>query len=235
MSNNQLLVFGATGQTGKHLTLMAIEAPSIAKINVYVRSAAKLDPRITSSAKVSVTEGSMNDDALIKKAAIGCNLVYSGLGPVKGSPQDIVFTSVKKIYASLDPSLPSLIKFVHISGGLTHNPATDPRPGVSRKMVIGFGKMLLGSVPIAAQNDAMKFIADNAGKDNQKIQAIGIRPPSLCPLVEGEATGAYKHQKQNSGTASSFRAADMSHFGLALLTDEKLWQEYAGLTPSIHL
>ena len=232
--SNHLLVFGATGQTGKHLTLLALDNASIAKINVYVRSAGKLDPKIKSNAKVSVFEGSMEDAALIKKAAAGCNLIYSGLGPVKGGAPDIVFTSVKQIYANLDQSLGTLVKFVHINGGITHNPATD-QLNFSRKMVIAFGKMLLGSKPIAAQTDAMNFIAANAGKSNAKVQAIGIRPPSLCPLVEGEPTGTYKHQAQNSGTASSFRAGDMGHFGLKLLTEDSLWQEYAGLTPSIHM
>ena len=64
---NPLLVFGATGHPGKHLTLLALENASIATINVFVRSAVNLDAQIKSNPNVSVIEGSIDDVALIKK------------------------------------------------------------------------------------------------------------------------------------------------------------------------
>ena len=76
----KIIVFGASGNTGRQLVEQALEAGY--EVVAYVRNPSKLN---ISNEHLTVIQGELSDAALIETAVKGTSAVLSALGPRGGS------------------------------------------------------------------------------------------------------------------------------------------------------
>lgn len=76
----KIIIFGASGRTGRQLVMQALEAGN--QVTAFVRNASALLP---AAGRLSVFEGNVLDREAVSKALTGQELVLSVLGPVQKS------------------------------------------------------------------------------------------------------------------------------------------------------
>jgi putative NADH-flavin reductase len=92
----KLTIFGASGRTGKHLVAAALQEGH--EVTAFVRDPAKLTVR---HERLRFVQGDSADANAVAEAIRGADVVLSALGPVKGSPKDMLTTAQRNITAAL--------------------------------------------------------------------------------------------------------------------------------------
>ena len=92
----KIVVFGASGGTGKQLVEQALVAGY--EVVVYVRNPSKLN---VSHEHLTVIQGELSDAALIETAVKGTNAVLSALGPRGGSKNKPLTQGMRNIIAAM--------------------------------------------------------------------------------------------------------------------------------------
>jgi putative NADH-flavin reductase len=94
-----LVIFGATGATGKHVLTKAL-AQGTLKVRVFVRTPSKLPTGATSDANLEVVQGSFEDLPAVDKALEGADFVISCAGDAAGSKNHIMEKFMKQVIES---------------------------------------------------------------------------------------------------------------------------------------
>jgi putative NADH-flavin reductase len=79
-----IAIFGASGQTGRHLTEQALKQGYAVK--ALVRNPARLT---THDPNLKVIQGDLTDPAQVEETVRGTDAVLNVIGAAKGSPSDI--------------------------------------------------------------------------------------------------------------------------------------------------
>ena len=93
----RLVVFGATGPTGKEVVAQALEEGD--EVVAYARNPAKLG--ITNE-RLTVVQGELSDRGQIERAIAGADAVVSTLGPRGGSKVKPLTQGMRNIVAAMD-------------------------------------------------------------------------------------------------------------------------------------
>lgn len=116
----KLVIFGATGRTGKYLVQQALAAGH--QVTAFARSPEKLgmsDPRLT------VVQGDVKDPLAVAEAIAGNDVVLSALGPTKTSGSDMLQSAIKNIITAMHQH--DLRRVIVVTGAGVKAPEDQPQ------------------------------------------------------------------------------------------------------------
>lgn len=235
-----ILVLGATGATGTHLTRYLLGRGH--HVRTIVRSAGKLASDFKNHTNLSVIEASVLElsDSELAKTVSDCSAIASCLGHnmsfrgVYGHPRRLVTDVVKRMSAavkSVGPSAP--VKYVLMNTAGNSNRDLNEPISFAQKCVIGALRTLLP--PHVDNEEAADFLRTDIGPANHEIEWAVVRPDTLIDLDE---TSAYELHPSPTRSAI-FNAGQTSrinvgHFMGQLIEDEVLWSQWKGKMPVIY-
>ena len=92
----KLVIFGATGGTGKHLVRKALDAGHL--VTAYVRNPDKLD---VAHENLTVVKGEITDQDAVSAAIAGADAVLSGLGATRGGSPHVMLPAATSVVAGM--------------------------------------------------------------------------------------------------------------------------------------
>lgn len=206
----KIVVFGATGKTGKLLVQQALSQGH--EVTVYVREPAKLEP---ASGRLRVVVGQISDAAKISEAVLGQDAVLSALGPVRGGSKTIMEDAARNIATAMQKA--GVRRFITLTGAGVAQPGDQPK---------AFNKFMSFLLSVLAKD----VVLDSA-KHVQAVRASGldwtvVRVPML---TDGPHTGQYRVGKVGVNDGPRISRADVADFMLKQLQD----RSYLGQAPVI--
>ena len=170
----EIVVFGATGLTGKKLIEKAVERNI--KVKVLVRSPDKLGDM---SSKVQIITGDYFDKTAIKKAIAGAEAVISTIGPPTGwrrklSPDDYE-TAMKNVVEIMQEE--GIDRFVYLASAGTSYSGEKITYG--RKMMRGI-LSIIAPLVIPSKEKELSVLM------NSDLNWTSIRPPIIAENVKGD-------------------------------------------------
>ena len=106
----RLVVFGASGRTGRPLVRQALEAGH--EVAAFVRDRSKLE---IGHERLTVVEGDVKDYTRVREAISGVDAVLSALGHTKSSAKDVQTVGTENIVAAMKES--GVQRLVSLTGG----------------------------------------------------------------------------------------------------------------------
>jgi putative NADH-flavin reductase len=201
-SKKLLVIFGATGATGKHLVKKALDRGNL-RVRALVRSPDKMPADLKANADLELVEGTLEDMDAIDRVIVGAHYVISVAGSKTGSKQSLFMnTAVKQILESMRKH--SVERFLYQAGAFSPIPGT-PNPFMMKvlRAVIGTPGGLTGMLK---DNDAVLETLF-AVKD---IQWVVTRPGMI---KEVPSKGKLKATDKPPSGAVAF--VDLAEFNLA--------------------
>jgi putative NADH-flavin reductase len=206
----KIIIFGATGRTGKALVEQALAAGHT--VTAYVRDASKLS---TQHPQLSVVVGTLNEFDKIVSAVAGQEAVLSALGPVRGGSKTVMEDSAKAITAAMKQT--GVRRLITVTGAGVSQPGDRPK----------------------AFNKLMSFMLNTFAKDvlidstnhvdivrSSNLDWTIVRVPML---TGGERKGQYRVGMVGDNDGPRISRADVADFMLKQLTDTS----YIGKSPVI--
>jgi putative NADH-flavin reductase len=206
----KLLIFGATGRTGRELVKQALESGN--EVTAFVRDPAKMDIR---HERLRVVRGDITDDASIGNAVLGHDAVLSALGSPGLRKSHELSVGTKSIISAMEGSGVKRLIFESSIG-----------IGDSRDHANLFSKWIF--FPLVVKNIfADKEIQERHVRDSSLDWTI-VRPGRL---TNGRRTGVYRTggQINEKAVGGSISRADVAEFMLNQLTDNT----YVRGTPAV--
>lgn len=199
-----ITIFGASGRTGRLLVQAALDAGH--SVTAFVRDPAKLPVQ---HMELKVVQGDTADAAAVARAVAGADAVISGLGPVKGSPKDLLVTAQRHITTAMQTA--GVRRYVLLTGAGVRDPQDQPK---LIDKVFGFLLRLTAADVLKDSEDGVRLVQATA------LDWIVVRGPRL---TDGPKTGRYRvgYVGQNSGTQIS--RADLADFMLEQAVNESDW------------
>jgi len=207
----KILVFGASGKTGKHVVQQALEAGH--SVTAFVRDPAKLT---SSHPNLSVFRGDVLEAAQVEQAMSGMDAVISALGPGKNSPPDLLERATRNIVTAMQKHG---VKRIVAEGGAGARVPQDSSDFGGR--AIGW---LIANVFIPGQvKDKHKQLEllKTSG-----LEFVVVRAPVL---TDGPKKGGYTVGYPPMGPGAQISRADIAGAMLEQLTDSK----FLGQAPAI--
>ncbi len=176
----KLVLFGATGQTGRHVLPMAVEAGH--DVRCYVRSPDKIPTELRDNAQVEIVQGEFNDSDAVAAAIEGADFVICVGGGITATP-GLMVEVTKSIVAGMRQH--GVKRFTYQAG------AFSPAPGTQNPFFVGWIlRPVLGTIFGISQmlhdNDTlMAVLADDA----QDLDWTVTRPGQI---VDEPSTGELK-------------------------------------------
>lgn len=197
----KVVIFGASGKTGRHLVEQALGAGH--EVAAFVRDPSRLG---VSHERLEVVRGDVTDAAAVEGAIAGRDAALSVLGHTKTSPKDVQFVGTKNIVAAMEKR--GVRRLVSLTGAGVRVPEDEP------KLVDRAFAFLLRRL----QGDVL----EDAERHAEAIKASGldwviVRGPRL---TDGEERGEYRvgYVGKDSGTRIS--RADVAAFMLEQATGD---------------
>ena len=199
-----ITIFGASGRTGKLLVQAALDAGH--SVTAFVRDPAKLTIQHPA---LRLVQGDTSDTAAVARAVTGAEAIMSGLGPVKGSPKDLLVTAQRHIVAAMQAA--GVKRYVLLTGAGVRDPQDQPK---LIDKVFGFLLKLTAADVLKDSEDSVRLV------EATELDWIVVRGPRL---TEGPKTGRYRvgYVGQNSGTQIS--RADLADFMLEQAVGPSQW------------
>ncbi len=206
----RIVIFGASGRTGKPLVKQALAAGH--DVTAFVRDSSKLD---IDHGRLTVIEGDVKDPDKVREAISGADAVLSALGHTKTSAKDVQTVGTENIVAAMKET--GVRRLVSLTGAGVSDPKDEPK--LSDKAITKLLKLLQKDVLEDGENHARAI-------EKSGLDWVIVRGPRL---TEGEKKGEYRvgYVGKNSGTKIS--RADVADFMLRQLDDDK----YIGQKPMI--
>lgn len=206
----RIVIFGASGRTGKPLVEQALAAGH--DVTAFVRDSSKLD---IDHGRLTVIEGDVKDPDRVREAIAGADAVLSTLGHTKTSANDVQTVGTENIVATVKET--GVRRLVSLTGAGVSDPKDEPK--LFDKAITKLLKLLQKDVLEDGENHA--WAIEKSGLD-----WVIVRGPRL---TEGEKKGEYRvgHVGKNSGTKIS--RADVADFMLRQTQDDT----YLGQKPMI--
>ncbi len=205
----RLMVFGATGGTGRALLEQGLAQGH--QVTAFVRNPAALEPR----AGLTIVEGEVTDAAVVSRAVAGQEAVLSALGP-RGGGYGVLPGGVRNIVAAMSQA--GVRRLIHVSS-------------------FGVGDSLAQMGWVARGIVVPLFL--RKALDEKEIEEQIIRASDLDWIIarpggleDGPRTGVYRcitdpHEKIGQPRIAR---ADVADFMLQNLADERFVRRAVGLT-----
>ena len=205
-----IVIFGATGRTGKPLVEQALAAGH--GVTAYVRDAGKLG---INHAKLETIVGNLNETDKLNKAILGKDAVFSALGPIKNGSKTIMEEAARNVTAAMKKA--GVKRLITVTG------AGVAQPGDQPKAFNHFMSFML--------NLFAKDVLLDSAKHAEIVRASGldwtiVRVPML---TNGERKGQYRVGRVGVDDGPRISRADVADFMLRQLSDKT----YVGQAPVI--
>jgi putative NADH-flavin reductase len=116
----KIVVFGATGGTGKHLVQQALKAGH--QVTAFVRSPEKLG---TEHPNLVLFQGDVSEAEKVEQAIAGQDAVISTLGPTRPTVPGMMEIAAKNIVTAMQNQ--SVIRLLSTTGGGVRDPKDQPK------------------------------------------------------------------------------------------------------------
>jgi putative NADH-flavin reductase len=200
----RIVIFGATGATGRALVTQAITQGH--QVTAFVRTPAKFDVK---HGGLKVVQGDITDVAAVERALFGQDAVFCTLGAATPLKRDqTLVKGVDNIVRAMQRGGPRrliYLSFLGVRGG--------------REQLSLLGRYVVA--PFILRN----IVADHEAKENiisqSRLDWTIIRPPRL---TNGPSTGgAYRHgiDIKASSVIPMISRADVAHFMLTQLDERR--------------
>lgn len=195
----KIVVFGATGGTGKQVVKQALEAGH--QVTAFVRSPSKLD---IEHANLTVFQGDVINAEKVEQAIAGQEAVISTLGPSRPPVPNMMETAAKNIIMAMNKH--GLKRLVSTTGAGVRDPRDQP------KLFDKFMKALLTLMARNVLHDSEANVNTIRASD---LDWTIVRFPRLN---EGPHTGEYRVGYIGKDSGSQISRADGADFILEELS-----------------
>jgi putative NADH-flavin reductase len=195
----RLLIFGATGGTGRELVRQALDQGH--SVTAFARDPAALDGRDG----VQALAGDVLDAAAVERAVIGHDAVVCALGKPATRPGRVRSEGTRNIVRAMERSGPARLICQSTIGIGDTRPLLPP---LYRYLLV---PLLLR--PTFAEHERQEALVRSSNLDWTIVRAGA--------LTDGERTGRYRHGFPPSDRSLGFEVsrADVADFTLGLVTD----------------
>jgi putative NADH-flavin reductase len=190
-----IIVFGASGGTGRHIVEQALEAGH--KVTAFVRSPEKLDVEHTN---LIVFQGDVMDTEKVEQAIAGQEAVLSALGPTRPPVPGMMETAAANIVAAMKKH--GIKRIISTTGGGVRDPQDQPK--LFDLLMKGLLTLLAGAV----LRDSEANVNIIRGSD---LDWTIVRYPRL---LDGAHIGKYRVGYVGNDSGSQLSRADGADFVL---------------------
>lgn len=219
MSQETIAVFGATGQTGRHVVAHAL------KQGFKVRALARTPARVsTDDANLEVIAGDFENVAALKETLKGAKYVVCCAGGPSGKAytKGMMLAFVQRLWPLLDAE-PSVEVFLFQS--VIFAPKADGTLPLLLRLLGPVAAYANGNTAMLADNTAVtKFMAAN---EKPGFAFIVTRPGALAEIEGGVTLVA----DQDASSFSKMAFADLGAFTVGALQDRSLYGTYPFVVP----
>lgn len=236
----KVLVFGASGATGKELIKLLLQKSievvaivrdplSLAHLNDYQASLKIVKGNISELSKTDLKPYVSQCDAVL--SCLGHNLSFRG---IYGQPRLLVTDAIKSIVETIEArESDKKVKVVLMNTTGNSNRDIPEKPPLSQQVVVSLIRYLLP--PHVDNEKAADHLRLHVGQDNQAIQWVVVRPDGLINQDNVSSYEVYESPIRNpifdAGSTSRINVAD---FMSQLIIDEDLWAQWKGKMPVIY-
>jgi putative NADH-flavin reductase len=197
-------VLGASGRTGRLVVDEALAAGH--RVTAFVRDPAKLN--ITHD-RLKCVKGDSAHLAQVREAVKGADVVISALGPVKGSPKDLLVTAQRNIIEAMKQE--GVRRYVALTGAGVRDAQDQP------KLV----DHIFGFLLKLTAGDVLKDSADGVDVVRSSDRDwIIVRAPRL---VDGPKTGKFRVGYVGAESGTQISRADLAAFMVQQAAGGGLW------------
>lgn len=197
-----VLVFGASGGTGRELVKQGVEQGHT--LTAFVRNPAKLEIK---DASIKVIQGDVTDSVSVQNVVKGHHAVISALGASTILKREPTLTvGITNIVKAMEQA--GVRRFIYLSA-LTVRAVRDQLNFLGRYVI----------APIVLRNVAADHEANESIIEHSKLEWTIVRPPRL---TNGERTGVYRSGERidSKSIIPEISRADLAEFMLKQLTDD---------------
>lgn len=197
----KILVFGATGRTGRRLVVQALEAGH--EVTAFVRDPEKLG---IYNERLRVVRGDVMDAESVDEAVAGQDAVLSALGHTKTSAKDVQARGTQNIVEAMKRH--GVGRIVSLTGAGVRDPKDEPK--LFDKAIVFLLKRL--------QRDVL----EDAERHAEVLRRSGldwtiVRGPILN---DGGKTGEYRVGYVGKNSSTKISRADVADFMIRQLDDD---------------
>jgi putative NADH-flavin reductase len=198
----KLAVLGASGRTGRLLLEQALAAGH--DVSVLVRTPAKLS---MPSPQLKVIQGDSLDALSVTRTLEGAEVVLSALGPIKGSPPNLMQLTNQNLVQALNAL--SQKRLIILTGAGV--PDAHDQPKLVDKIFTTLLKLTAAQTLLDSQNGVQVV-------QNTDLDWTVVRAPRL---TDAAMTATYKVGYVGKDSGTQISRADVAHFMLSQITDRK--------------
>ncbi len=191
----KVVVFGASGGTGRHIVDQALEAGY--EVTAFVRSPEKLG---IEHGNLTVFQGDVMDAESVERAIADQDAVLSALGPTRPPVSDMMVNAATNIVAAMDKH--GVRRIVSTTGGGVRDPQDQPK--FFDHIMKGLLTLMAGSVLRDSEANVNVIRASD-------LDWTIVRFPRL---EDGEHTGVYRVGYVGKDSGSKLSRADGAVFVL---------------------
>lgn len=196
----KVVVFGASGGTGRHIVDQALEAGY--EVTAFVRSPEKLG---IEHGNLTVFQGDVMDAESVERAIADQDAVLSALGPTRPPVSDMMVNAATNIVAAMDKH--GVRRIVSTTGGGVRDPQDQPK--FFDHIMKGLLTLMAGSVLRDSEANVNVIRASD-------LDWTIVRFPRL---EDGEHTGVYRVGYVGKDSGSKLSRADGADFVLKELVN----------------
>ena len=233
------LVLGASGATGK-LVVKQLMKKNIST-RILVRESAVLPEEIAGNPFVETVRGNVHElnPAEMNDLMQNCNVVISCLGHnvslkgMFGHPRNLVVDALRNVSEAIRKSTEKKVKIILMSTTAFTNSFSGEKNSIGERIILS---LLLFLLPPHRDNvRAARFLINEIGKEDEKIEWIAVRPDTLIDNnVESEYEICEHPVRSPIFDAGKTSRINVSHFMAELVTDEGLWKKFLFKTPVLY-
>jgi NADPH:quinone reductase-like Zn-dependent oxidoreductase len=207
--NETILVFGATGATGKHFIKIAIDQGF--KIFAVIRDINKIPKEIQTHPNFQHIIGSFTDPEIVSKAVTDsqCKYIACMAGDAKAKAGDMMTKFVTSLTESVRKEKRD-IKFLYQAGAFS--PRFNEKLSFTMKLMRNTIGRMIGLTNMLKDNDG---VIDYLAKECSDISWIVNRPGMI---KESPSEGVLHRDHDKAGTTVTFY--DLARYNLDILTSE---------------
>jgi nucleoside-diphosphate-sugar epimerase len=235
----KILVFGASGATGKLVAMQLIERKI--NIRVIIRESAKLSAEIHDNPLVEIKRGNVAElnSSEMADLLLDCDAVVSCLGHnitirgIFGKPHNLVSDTIRNCCGVIKERTAKKVKIILLSTTAYTNTKKGEINSLGEQIVFSILKLLLP--PHRDNVKAATYLQEEIGKENELIEWIAVRPDTLINKNTESSYEVYESPMRspvfNAGMVSRI---NVSRFMADLLTDDELWLEWRFKMPVLY-
>ena len=235
-----ILVLGASGATGRHLTDQLLKEGEA--VRIILRESSPLPEILRDRENLTVIRGTileMSPDEL-DRALDGCRAAASCLGHnlsfkgIWGPPRRLVRDALRRVTDSVErrPSDQPFRFVLMNTTGHRNRDLNEPVP-LSQEIVVTLLRHLLP--PQADNEQAAEHLRQGIGQNHPRISWVVVRPDGLVDSPEVSPWDIHPSPVRNPiFDAGKTSRINVGRFMAELLVSEDLWKEWQGRMPVLY-